>query len=419
MSADSTVQRSVTFDVFPPDDHRQAVLNSIRKYRAVCREVYAALLLAQTAGSELEDEDSGPRLKPDGDASKIVLAAALGVAKIARCEEPKVRGEGQKFTVQLGSAFAYELREYVLDRLWPTALSYVWDSIRRDVTTVWSSLDPEYAKTKRGWLALQGARGVAQFNRRGIGIPQATGRPKLDGYTLVLKWDRELGSVTFKLPRLDGGRQYVWANLRDKSEGWKLGTLYLNERDGRIKATVSYSKPAAAASVDPSRICQVKFVADEETLLLIVGPNREQTCDTIGSADVIAWLERHTSKKHHHEAARASCGSPSRPWGYRKGWKANQERVNRLTRMRENQVKTLNHNWARRIVSRAVAWRCGKIEIEGPPEDLAGFPWNWSQFRDLLRYKAEEKQVELVTKNEPISQVGEGSSLGPSPDVRQ
>jgi hypothetical protein len=60
-----------------------------------------------------------------------------------------------------------------------------FDSIRRDVTTVWNSLDPEYTKAKRGWLALQGARGVAQFNWRGIGIPQATGRPKLDGYTLA------------------------------------------------------------------------------------------------------------------------------------------------------------------------------------------------------------------------------------------
>jgi hypothetical protein len=393
-------QRSVTFDVFAPDNQRQAVLNSIRKYRAVCREVYAALLLAQTAAAELEEKDSSLCLKPNGDASKIALAAALGVAKIARSEEPKVRGEGQKFTVQIGSGLGYELRDYVLKELWPTALSYVWDSIRRDVTTVWTSADPEYTKAKRGWLALQGARGIAQFNWRGIGIPQATGRPKIDGYALVLKWDHDLGAVTFKLPRLDGGRQYVWANLRDRTDGWKVGTVYLNERDGRIKVTVSYSKPAQAASVDPSRICTVKLIADRETLLRITGPDAEQTYDTIHSADVVSWLERHTTKKLHHDAARASCGSPSRAWGYRKGWKATQQRVNRLTVLRVNQVKTMNHNWARRIVSRAVAWRCGKIEIEEPPENLAGFPWNWSQFRDLLRYKAQEKHLEVVTKTQ-------------------
>jgi hypothetical protein len=41
MSAESssTVQRSITFDVFAPDEQQQAVLNSIRKYRTVCREV--------------------------------------------------------------------------------------------------------------------------------------------------------------------------------------------------------------------------------------------------------------------------------------------------------------------------------------------------------------------------------------------
>src|SRR5712692_5746428 len=101
------IVRSMTFDVFVPDEQRQPVLNSIRKYRAVCRQCYAALLLAQTAGAELhEDTDRGPRLNPDGDRSKLVLAAALGSARIERGE--RVRGEGQQYAVRSGSGLADE-----------------------------------------------------------------------------------------------------------------------------------------------------------------------------------------------------------------------------------------------------------------------------------------------------------------------
>ena len=392
MATTEPVQRSVTLDVFATDERRQDVLNSIRKYRAVCRQVYATLLLAQTAGASVEEHETGPRLKPDGDGSKLALAAALGSAKIERGK--KTKGEGQEYKVQIGSGLAYELREYVRKELWPTALSYVWDSIRRDVTTVWTSKDPEHTQAKRGWLALQGARGIAQFNWRGIGIPVATGRPKLERDLLALKWDHEIGSLTFKLPRLDGGRYFVWKNLRDGSDGWELGTIYLNERDGKLKVTMTYTKPASVAQVDPKRVCRVKLVADKETLLRIVGPDGAATYDTIASADVLAWLVRRRQQKELREAERSACGAPRRDWGRRKGWNCAQRIIAKLTLRREQGVKNHNHAWARRIVARATAWRCGRIEINKVPDDLAGYPWKWQQLVDFITYKSQERGIE-------------------------
>jgi hypothetical protein len=45
------------------------------------------------------------------------------------------------------------LRECVRKELWPTAVVYVWDSIRRDVNAVWTASDLEHTNAKRGWLA--------------------------------------------------------------------------------------------------------------------------------------------------------------------------------------------------------------------------------------------------------------------------
>lgn len=390
-----SVTRSVSIDLFVPDEQRQSVLNSVRHYRLCCRDVYAALLLAQTAGAEIEDIEGAMRLKPQSDQAKLALAAALGVARITPGDREK--GNGQSFTVNVGSAMAYECRAWVLQQLFPTAMSFVWDSLRRDVVTVWTSRDPEHTQATRGWLALQGARGVAQFQRRGIGFPTATARPKLAGNTLTLKWDRELGAVEFRIPRLDGGRYYVWRALRDGDEGWKLGTVYLGERDGKLYAVLSHDRPAQAASVDAERVCTVRFGDTQEGFLRIVGPDGAQTYDSISAESAVAAMERLRVHRDKQEKRRAACGNPRRPWGHRKGWLANQDVLTRCTLQRDRLQKDVNHCWSRWAVSRAVSWRCGKLVVEAMPADLFGHSWSWAtQFRMFLAYKAEEVGIELV-----------------------
>src|SRR5262245_40933716 len=156
------VTRSLSVDVVVADELRQPVVNAIRRYRAACRQLYAVLLLSQQAGAEIVETDEVLRVLPKNEAAKAVLASALGKG---------------------GKALGYELRDWFRQELYPQSLSFVWDSARRDVAAVWTAADPEHPRATRGYLALQGARGIAQFARRGLGFPLATARPKLAGHT--------------------------------------------------------------------------------------------------------------------------------------------------------------------------------------------------------------------------------------------
>jgi hypothetical protein len=370
--SESAQTRSLKLDLIPPEEQRHVVLDSIRRYRAICRQCYAVLLLSQAAGAKVEEHPKGLRLKPDNDKSKQLLALATG---------------------KEGKALAYELRDYVLREQWPTVLSFVWDSIRRDVTTVWSSGDPEYPQAARGYLALQGARGVAQFQRRGIGFPLATGRPKLNGHTVTLKWDHDVGAICFSVPRLDGGRYAVWRALRDKEEGWSIGTIYLSERDRLIFATVTYSRPPSLADVDPKRILRLAFGEEMESFLGLAGPHGAPTYDSISGAAALAWLQRSLRRRQDFEERRQAAGSPRQPWGNRRDYGLNTERLQRLTLLRQRRISDWNHAWTRRIVSRAVSWRCGTIRVGKEPEDFFGQPWNWTGFFQDLEYKSCERGI--------------------------
>lgn len=364
----STQPRSLRLDLIPPESQRRAIVDSIRRYRAVCRQCYSVLLLSQAAGANVEEHENGLRLQPDNDRAKEILGLAMG---------------------KTGKALAYELRDYVLRDQWPTALSFVWDSIRRDVASVWTSGDPEYPKASRGYLALQGARGVAQFQRRGIGLPRATARPKLDGHTLSLKWDHSIGTVCFDVPRLDSGRYHVWRNLRDRTEGWGIGTIYLTERDGLIFSTVTYSLPAVSLPLDAERKARVSFGADQENFIKITSPDGAATFDSISAVAALELLNRDLARRQDFERRRAACGSPRQPWGNRQAYGPNTQRLERLSALRQRHVQNWNHAWTRRIVSRAAQWRCGSIQMKSFPDDLFGFPWNWTGFSQNLEYKAQ------------------------------
>ncbi|MDE2102663.1 MAG: hypothetical protein KGL39_35795 [Patescibacteria group bacterium] len=384
--------RSLTIDIFAPDDDRQTVLNSIRRYRAACREVYGCLLCAQAAGAHIEydKEKDQIQVNPSGHAGAAVLAAVRGQVEAVKGQT----GEGMLYTVRGGAGLGYDLRQYVLQHLLPSSLSFVWDSLRRDVVKVWTSRDPEFTKARRGWLALQGSRGVAQFNWRGIGIPVSTGRPQLGAHHLLLKWDREIGPVNFDIPTLDRGRYQVLRAIREQDEGWSLGTVFLNEHDGKLRASISYTAPSSTADLDPEAVCRVRFGAGD-AFLRIVANGGDKTYDTISDHEVVGMLKMMLLRRQKLELRRAACGNPRRPWGHRKGWLANQDVLSRATLQRERLVQDRNHAWTRRIVSRAISWRCGVIEVGTMPEDLGGEPWKWAQFKTFLEYKASERGIKV------------------------
>jgi hypothetical protein len=374
MSEQQGLNRSLTIGLISPKEKKQVVLNSIRRYRAICRQCFSIVLLAQTAGSEIQTKEDTIVLAPQSEKAKNILATVMG---------------------RDGKVFAYSLRDFVLQEQWPTAYSFVWDSLRRDLEIAWKTKDPEFPRASRGWLVLQGARNITQFNRRGIGFAVARGKPvgcTPAHHRLELRWDHDIGPVVFQVPKLDRHRWLIWRNLVNQENGHEFGTLYLNERDGLIQATITYKKPAQETEVDPGRTCTVTFGTGDK-FIEIQGPDHSLY---LSDAEVVAWLKRLEARRIALEKRRAACGNPRRPWGHRKGWLATQDVISRLTKQRENGQKDRNHAFTRRIVDRAFVWHCGRIEVGPFPADLSGKPWQWAQFRMFLNYKAQEKGIKIV-----------------------
>jgi hypothetical protein len=422
------VQRSLRVDLAMPADRaedRKRVVASVRAYRACLRHCYGLMAESRAAGAEITWTGDECRVTPSNNNAKVLAALAHGqaTAEVVVPEERK-RGDGEVYQVKIPRGPVYELRAEVARQL-PTMLAFVNDSARRDLQTAWQARDPEFPQATRGWLVLQGARGLAQFNRRGIGLPVATAKPRLDKRALVLRWDRDIGEVAFQLTQnLDGGRWRVWQALRDGADGWKLGTVFLSEVDGKLFATVSHERPRSAADLDPARTLVVtprdgatdlvpegrRDPSADLPLFGLAGPDGAETADTLGAADVRAFLAYAANRRAALERRRGDCGSPRRPWGFGKGWAVNQATLARATAQREEGQKARNHAWTRRIADRARQWRCGIVRVAalptrsfngGPPVGcLAGHPWNWTQFRQSLRYKLEEMGCVVVFADE-------------------
>jgi hypothetical protein len=232
--------------------------------------------------------------------------------------------------------------------------------------------------------------------RRGIGCPPATARPTLANHTLTLHWDRNIGVVEFTVPKLDGGRWHPWKSLVEEAEGWKLGTIYLSEREGKVFATITYERPAKVAKIDKRRKLRVQFGQDQQQFLKLVGPDGASTYDVISARSAVAWLLRALRQRQNIEERKAACGSPRQPWGQRPANRVETAILERKSLLRSRRTAEWNHAWTRRIVARALSWRCGTIQLGEVPEDLFGQPWQWRQFLNDLRYKAEEDQGIVV-----------------------
>lgn len=427
-----TLTRSFRVNLITPKDQpglRSKIVASVRTYRAALRHNAAILLTAHEAGADvkwietdamLETEDEAGnktkvktkvrdlRVQLKNDPSRVIAALATQQAEITKTtpKENRVRGEGDTYQVKLPIGAVYELRNE-LARQMPNMMAFALDSARRDIYAAWQAQDPEFPKATRGYLALQGLRFAGQFRKRGIGIPTATGRPVLEGRSITLKWDREIGAVKFNLAKLEGFRWAIWKKLVSKEEGWTLGTVYLSEVDKDIFATISYKRPAKEADVDPAR--QIKLTVDDkdpETLIRYHGPDGQDTTDFIKRASVIAFLNKSRARREALEGRKKADGAKTKRWGHRKAFEHNQAILTRATDQRENTVKDYNHAWARRIIDRAASWRCGTIVVSklpkksfnnGPPVGSIGdHPWNWSQFKLYLEYKAKSYKTPIV-----------------------
>ncbi len=377
-----TQTRGLKIDIFLPktDVRYRAVITSIHHYRAAARQMFAACFAAQTAGAVIKSDGDDICLSSRTDRSKKILAEMFG-------------GDGK--------APLYAMRLWVLDTLAPKTPegerawnSFVWDSLRREVWTRWTANDPSVKKpTPRGWLAMQGAASFAQFRGTGISFPQATAYPKITNHTATLTWDKRLGPVEFQIPSIDGGRWYLWKKL--VAGTWDLGSIQLNEKDGKLSLLVSYSMPIARKALDQARILNVTFSTDPEKFIQISGPGQLQA-DSMSAVGVSEWLTNLRAQRIKIERTRASFGDSKRPWGSRRRVEAINDRLHLVTERRSNGTKDINHKWAQRIVARAKTFDCGRIVVQGIPEFVRGHEWPWSQFKATLKYKAEAAGCSLT-----------------------
>jgi hypothetical protein len=354
----------LTLPLTVSDERYRAVIGSIRNVRVASRQVFACLFSAQAAGAEIGWNDENLRVTPKNDRAKAIMEAVFDKG---------------------GKAPIYSARQYVLDHLLPTCRSFVWDELRANVWSRWTARDAEFPTASRGYLALNGVRRLAIFAGTGIGFPRLTARPVLADHALTLHWDRELGPVEFGVGTLDPGRWHTWKRI---VEGvCPHGTITLNELNGKLVAYVPYEVAACPVAVDPERILTVKLAEDGESLT-IAGPDGKKTFDSISLAEAADWLLRLSAQRAAWERRRGACGSPRKPWGERKRFRAVGEHLNRVTLCREHGRRHRNHAWSKRIVTRASDWCCGVIRVEIETEELHGQPWSWPELASCCRYKS-------------------------------
>jgi hypothetical protein len=362
--------KSSKFDLYLQDKelHRK-ILQSIQLYRTISRHAFTACAMSEIAGADIAVTDNTLKITPNKDAAKKILSETF-------CKD--------------GKAHLYQLRDLVREDLAPTWLSFVWDSLRSDVSSRWLAKDPKFPKATKGWLLLQGSRGINFFQHVGIGLPQASARPKIDGHKVILKWDHEIGPVEFNIGKLDGGRYHVLKGVRDNLPGWKAGTFYLNERDGKLFLLMSYTCPDPVTELDKNNVLEVTFTEEADKYITLKGPGNFHG-DCISALEALGLLHSLNVRRERWQARKQAAGNPRRTWGSKKICNATQEVISNITTHRENAVQTRNHLWTRRIIDNALRWECGTVKVVNLPEkSMFNEPWNWSQFKNFLAYKTKE-----------------------------
>jgi hypothetical protein len=349
------------------------VTNSIKLVRSAARQVYAVLFASQAAGADMKWKDEQLSVIPNNDRARSIMAAVFE---------------------KDGKAPIYQAREYVLKHLLPGYHSYVWDSLRADVWTKWTAKDPEFTKATNGYLVLNGIRRLAIFKGLGIGIPAAVS-PKLEDHEITLKWSHEIGPVAFSLGTMDPGRWYTWKRI--VSGQFPHGTMRLTERDGKLLAIVTYSRPVSkSATMDPDRTLTVIRSANQENLL-VIGPEREKTYVAMSLIEARDWSLRLRAQSQVWSNRQRACGSPRRGWGMKSAHKGIQTHRDAITKQRENGCKCRNHSWSKRIVDLAEYWRCGVIEFCDPADSqLGGEPWGWADLLSKIKYKSNLISTKVV-----------------------
>jgi IS605 OrfB family transposase len=372
---------------------------SLALFRHVCRQAFAVYGMAAAAGAEIIEREKKRKgetlteivLNPSNDRAKHVLAELFDHKK----------KDGEYYKPQ-----GYELRPWLIS-LAPTCRTFVADLALRKAIERWKAKDPQFTQARRGYLVLQGAREVGRFGRVGITLPLNQCRPEWSDRGVTVDWDREIGRVKFRLPRLDQGRWRVWEKVR--SGEYPPGSITLTtNKHGGPRLLIPYTVPTADHDLDFKRVLEVAFDTDDPSACFkakLVGGRRtivdDIRHDELSAVAALAGIDRLKAQQDKCERERSACGNRrarNRGEGHPKAFRAISRRTARLTKARTNTVRTWNHTWAARLVHLAVQYAAGNLvvadlpankSIEGAPAShLFGRPWAWSEFQNILKSKA-------------------------------
>jgi hypothetical protein len=384
---------------------RRTLVNAIKTYRQTCRKGAAVLFLGEVAGAEIVEKNGDVQVTPKTHPHETLKNKKTG-------EPMKVPDSKSLLEMAFGkdgAYHAYSMRDYLKQEL-GNLRSDAADCARDDIVKAWQSGDPEFPKATRGWLCLNFARRVALFN--GIGLPVRAKSMKLNDHGLSIsltagEW------MDVKLGKMDGSRYGIWKNI--VTGKWKVGDPVRVgiDRDGELIVHMTYRRPPErAADLSPDRVLEVAFTNDREAFIqfkirtgheTIIDDLRRDWLNALPALDFVDRLSKQTDKMLVMLKGCGSRGERKRGAGNKAAHEAVSRRSENISRTRTNGCRTWNHTWAHRVVAVAARWNCGKIEVYDLPATLFERSWQWYDFEQKLKYKADEKGMTLKVAKSPTS----------------
>lgn len=416
-----TIVLPARLDVRCADDKQyRLVMDDLKRYRAAARQAFCAFVMAHIAGARIEHHANGTRVTPNNDAAKAILAKTMGMSVQQRTKPAVAKALktvadilsklesreklGETYAARLdqmltalsdaatqhnwaqdisdeGAAPCYEVRDFVLNDLLPDWRPFCFDSLRREVLTVWTGDDPEHTKATRGWLMLNGARFLARFNRLGIEFPILSGAHTFDSNSITLEWRKGV-SVKFNLMDMERQRWQQWTDARDGV--CDMGSLQLVERDGRLRIIIPLHRKILPRDVDRERVATISI---EGGALKTVARGM---VDILPLNTALGQMRRIKKEAEYFDTMKRPTGSPVKKWGAKYAFRTAQDRIHRRTTKRAYSQSYWNHLWSRRSVDVCIRSRCGTIRLELPKKSelVPDIPWSWKELKNLIEYKA-------------------------------
>ncbi len=381
---------------------KNKILAAIKHFRATAATVVNTVVVAESALATWNSQKERVESAEKKDV-KLILGEMCGK-----------RGKGNPIEARI-------------KKLAPTWNSPLVQECRQLIETALSSKDPEKTKVPRQVLINSQERKAPDF--RYVGLPilcckSTEANVKWNGFHRVsLRWDNELGFVEFgvcgkrKKDKKSGNISYglepyqIGVLKSIQSKEYQQGTTDIMENDGDLFLCIPYSYVPKNRETDPTRIMELCFTDDQQRFIsakmdsrgshrneIDLAWNQQESC--IAAVDQLKRLKGQSS---YVEEVRRACGSKrerKQGSGHPAGYRAASERGDRLMKCRDGAVKTWNHIWSARIVSWATSRDCGRIEVFDIPAQLFGWPWQFSDFKSKLEYKAREKGIVVNFENE-------------------